>query len=117
MSKRSYQRIPSREGKILRHMRQKSGLSMRQAAARIGLSPAMISHVEIGRENLPKNRIGAMVQAYGYTIEQFREFMSGKVVPTNLRDECLELIRVMDESKLQPIHIMITAMMQQGGRK
>jgi transcriptional regulator with XRE-family HTH domain len=98
-------------------MRQKSGLSMRQAAARIGLSPAMISHVEIGRENLPKNRVGAMVQAYGCTIDQFREYMSGKVVPTSLRDECIDLIRIMDDVKLQPIHIMIMSMMQQGGRK
>lgn len=117
MSKRSYSRIPSREGKILRFMRLKSGLSMRQAASRVGISASMISHIEIGRENLPSGRIQTIVQAYGQTIQQFDDYMKGRPVPTNLRDECIELIRIMDDITLQPIHLMITSLLQQGARK
>lgn len=45
-----------------------------------------------------------LVAAYGYKIEEFFEFHDGKSIPTNLRDECIILLRRCDKSKIQLLH-------------
>jgi len=54
MSKRTSQVKLSVEAKVLRKLRERAGLSMREAGEKIGISNSMISQIENGRENFPK---------------------------------------------------------------
>ena len=88
-------------------MRQKSGMTLRRAADAIGISHCMISHIEVGREDVPTRRLEAMVTAYGYTMEDFSAYLEGRKMPLNYRDECVELVHGLDQEKLKSVHALL----------
>ena len=57
--------------------------------------------------NISVARMRTLIAACGFTEEQFLEFMDGKILPPNLRDECIKLIRKCPESKLTVLHPVI----------
>ena len=109
MSRRSYKRIPSKGGRVLRFMRQKSGLSLRAVAARVGISSCMICHIELGREDLPKGRLESLVVAYGYSLADFEGYMQGRKIAINYRDGCIEMVRALDLAKLKSVHALMSS--------
>jgi transcriptional regulator with XRE-family HTH domain len=106
---RSYKRISTIEGKILRYMRLSRDLSMRRAGRLFNLSDSTVCHYEHGRLDLSPRTVERFVLAYGYTMNQFEGFRSGaEAVPENLRDECITLLnRIQDPIKLRAIHTVL----------
>jgi hypothetical protein len=52
--------------------------------------------------DVSNERIKTMVAVYGYTMDDFFEYMDGdRDVPVNFRDECFILLRDMPDSKMQ----------------
>jgi transcriptional regulator with XRE-family HTH domain len=82
---------------------------MRGAAKEIGLSGTTVNHVENGRMDLNDKLIGRFVKAYGYTLGQYNDYLKGKEsIPFNHKEECISLIKSMDNSKLRAIHGLLS---------
>jgi len=50
-----------------------------------------------------------MVRAYGFSMKDFQTYMSTKTVPTNYRDECIDLIKQLDAEKLKSVYALISS--------
>jgi len=88
---------------------------MSQAGRLFQLTGSTISHIEHGRMDLPKARVEQMVMAYGYTMTDYNEYVAeGKKVPLNLRDECLAIVRKLDDMKLQALYAVVVNFLPQG---
>jgi transcriptional regulator with XRE-family HTH domain len=108
MSTRSQQKRITKEAQILRHLRIQAGLSLNQAGRKCAITGSAIAHIEQGRMDISRARIEAMVDGYGCTMEEFYEYMDGKPVPMNLRDECQIILRTLDPSKLTLAHGLLS---------
>lgn len=84
-------------------------LSLNQAGRAVRISGSAIAHMEQGRMDISGARLRTLIEAFGFTEEQFLEFMDGKAIPRNLRDECLNLIRLCPEDKLTVLHPVIAS--------
>ena len=80
---------------------------MSQAGKRAGITGSSISHIEQGRMNVSADRIRALVRAYGYSMDDFQDHFDGKPLPVSFRDECIALLKQIDESKLQAVHTIL----------
>lgn len=66
MSKRTDRVIVSPEGRVLKSLREKHGLSMKQAGSKLGVSDSYISQIENGRADCPKGeRLKPYLDLYG----------------------------------------------------
>jgi transcriptional regulator with XRE-family HTH domain len=66
MSKRTNKVIVSPEGRVLKGLREKHGLSMKQAGKALGVSDSYISQIENGRADCPKGeRLKPYLELYG----------------------------------------------------
>ncbi len=108
--KRSQIRRGSPESKIIRYMRMSRGIPMRAAGRLIGASDSLISHLETGRLDLSPARITQLVEAYGYTMEEFEEYQAGKPIPVlSIKDECIGLLDRLDDTKLRAVHAVLVS--------
>lgn len=110
MSGRFTNPVISIEAKTIRHMRLSKKISLNQAGRILRITGSAIAHFEQGRMELSSARIETMVTAYGYRMDEFYEFLDGKPIPLNFRDECLILIRKMDESQLPVVHALLQSL-------
>ncbi len=107
--RRSGQKIITTHSKILRCMRISKGLSMRKAAAVINLSDATVNHVENGRMDVNDQLIARFVKAYGYTKNEYNDYLKGKIqIPTDFRNECISILKNIDKDKLKAIHGLLS---------
>jgi transcriptional regulator with XRE-family HTH domain len=107
-SKRSQQKRITTASKILRFMRMSRQISMRAAGARNGISDSSINHYEQGRMDISPARLRQLVASYGYTMQEFEEFASGKPLPVlSIKDECFSLIDRLEEAKLRAVHALL----------
>ena len=107
MATRSEQKRITVEAKTLRHMRHSRGMSLNEAGRECGISGSAIAHIEQGRMDVSSKRIETMVAAYGFTMDQFYEYIEGKTVPINFRDESIALLRELDEARLPMVHALL----------
>lgn len=105
--KRSQQKNITRDAQILRYMRISRGKSLNESGKIVRISGSAIAHIEQGRMDISRERMKTLIAAYGYTMEDYLEFHDGKTIPTNLRDECIVLLRRCDESRIQILHPLI----------
>jgi len=105
--KRSQQKRITKEAQIMRHMRLSKGLSLNDAAKKINISGSAIAHIEQGRMDLSQKRIESLVEVYGYSMGDYLEYLDGKDVPVNHRDECIQLLGQIDEIKLRAVHSVL----------
>lgn len=81
---RSYKVILTNEGQVLKQLRLKSKLSMREAGVRVGVSDSYISLIENGRTDPPRtDSLARFLKVYGgisekYFYELVREFKAEK---------------------------------------
>ena len=94
----------SLEAQVLRHLRLSKNLSLNQAGRVLRITGSAIAHMEQGRMDISKKRIETMVQGYGYAMDEFYEYLDGKPIPINYRDECLIIIRQLEPAQLQAIY-------------
>lgn len=102
--RRSDHKFMTKEASLLKFMRESRFLSMRRVAPILGLSEATVNHSENGRRDLDDALIKRFLKVYGYTWDEFKEMLSGKVeVPEHLRSECIDVINRLDDSKLKTV--------------
>lgn len=107
--KRSQQKRITLENKILRYMRMSKGISMREAGRISGCSDSAISHYEQGRMDISPSRIATLVQAYGYSLQDWEEYKAGKPIPVlSIQDECAALLKRLDDQQLKAVHGLLT---------
>ena len=83
---------------------------MRKAGSLLNLSGASINHYEHGRMDIPEGAIPKLVKAYGYTMEEYQEYLDGKPIPVlDMKVECISLLARIDASKLRAVHAVLTS--------
>lgn len=113
MSKRTSQVIISPEGRILKKLREKNGLSMRAVASKLGLSDSYISQIENGRANCPKGEsLDKLLKIYGgigqkYFFELCRDWEKESTDEDFIRDNLSKL----SKDNLMLIKAMMTTML------
>jgi transcriptional regulator with XRE-family HTH domain len=109
MSRRTSRVIRSKEGKVLRYLRNRHGLSMRRAGELIGISDSYISQIENGRENPPnRKRLESFLAVYGgigtkYFFELCREWEERETDEEVVRD----LLPKLRESQLKAVRTLV----------
>ena len=102
--RRSDKKIMTKEARVLKHFRQSRKLSMTKAAELIGVSEATVNHSENGRRDLDLSTIQKFLKAYSYSYEEYSAVLNGEVeLMSNVRDDCIELIKRLDDTKLKAI--------------
>jgi transcriptional regulator with XRE-family HTH domain len=103
-SRRCDLKIESKEGKLLKYLRESRNLSVRAAGRIMGTSDSTVSHTEHGRRDLDKETLQMFLDAYGYSHQEFERMLRGDIVlPENMRGECIEIIKRLDSSKLKAV--------------
>lgn len=98
----------TKEAHILKYMRESRQLSMRKAASVTGRSEAQINHAENGRRDLTPDFILEMVQGYGYSYQDFLDFVTDKKdVPEHTLSECIEILKRLDPVKLRTVKTIL----------
>ena len=102
--RRSDIKVMTKEALVLKHLRESRKISLRRAAKLAGLSEAKVNHAENGRCDLKPDLILKLLNAYGYEYEYFMSLVSNKIpLPENLFQECVEILKRLDKSKLRTI--------------
>ena len=114
---RSSQKRITKEAIILRHMRLSKKLSLNKAGRLMSITGSAVAHIEGGRMEVSRARIEAMVSAYGFTTDEYLEFFDGKELPLNLRDECVGIIKQLDDLKLQAVYAVLVNFMPVGSTR
>jgi transcriptional regulator with XRE-family HTH domain len=83
---------------------------MRQAGRINGISVSAINHYEHGRMDISATRIAQLVESYGYTMQDFSEYLAGKPLPMlSIKAECVGLLDRIDDTKLKAVHAVLTS--------
>ncbi len=112
-----HQKKITQEAIILRHMRHTRQLSLNQAGRLIGITGSAVAHFEQGRTTLSRARIETFLEAFRYTRDEYLEFFDNDSLPINLRDECLGIVKRLDEAKLQAVHAVLVNFMPKNTRR
>jgi transcriptional regulator with XRE-family HTH domain len=108
MRKRSQEKRITREAKIIRFMRVSKRISQREAARLLGISEPAIGHYENGRMDISQLRLGQFLVVYGFTKQEFDEFVAGKEIPIiSIKNKCIELLNQINKAKLHTIHTIL----------
>ena len=116
MSRSSQKRI-TQEAIVLRHLRLSRKLSLNKAGRLVGITGSAIAHIEGGRMEVSRARTDTMVEAYGYTRDDYLEFFDGRELPINLRMECTSIIGQLDDTKLQAVYAVLVNFMPSGAAR
>lgn len=101
-NRRSDHKIITKEGKVLKYLRESRKLSMRRAGQIIGTSDAFINHSENGRLDLTPTNIMKLLNAYGYQWDYFQKIVTGEIeLPENDLDDCIQILRRLKPEKLK----------------
>ena len=110
-ARRSDLKILTKEGAVLKYLRESRKLSVRKAAKIVGLSDTKISHSENGRCDLNPSIILKCINAYGYSYEDFKMMLEGEIeVPDHIRSECVDIINRLAEKKLKMVKAFLVTL-------
>ena len=112
--KRSQQKRITKEAMVLRYMRHSRKLSLNAAGRLVGISGSAIAHIEQGRMDISRARLQTLLKAYRFTQDEYLEFFDGRPVPISLRDECIGILKQLDESRLQAVHAVLVNFLPPG---
>lgn len=109
-NRRSDHKIITKEGKVLKYLRESRKLSMRSAGKILGTSDALINHSENGRLDLTPTLIMKLLNAYGYEWSYFHKLVQGEIeIPQNDFDECVQILKRMKPDKLKVIKNILSS--------
>lgn len=101
-NRRSDHRILTKEGRVLKFLRESRKLSMRSAGRIIGTSDALINHSENGRLDLTPALIMKLLNAYGYQWDYYQKLVKGEIdLPESDLEDCIQLLKRMKPEKLK----------------
>lgn len=113
MSNRSSQKLITRECVMLRHLREKLSLSMRDAARLAGINPATVNHIENGRQAIREEHLLALLPIYGETLASYRNYLAKEQLPLSReRSECLSALNSLPETEVQSLHPLLSLMLK-----
>jgi transcriptional regulator with XRE-family HTH domain len=101
--RRSYQKIITKECRVLRSLRRQKGLSQDQASAQCGYSRPSIGHIENGRIELTTARIVHILKCYQIPFHEFENCLKKDVQKDELADQCMRKIQLIGDDKLNLI--------------
>ena len=105
--RRSYQKIITKECRVLKSLRVEKGLSQDQASAVCGYPRATIGHIENGRIQLDQSRIRHIVSSYGLEFEKFLKLMGEENLRNEILDKAIERLKTLSEEKLKLVTAVI----------
>jgi transcriptional regulator with XRE-family HTH domain len=105
--RRSYQRIITKEVRVLKILRLMKNLSQDQASSVCGYSRPSIGHIENGRITLDPNRIEHIVESYGHPMTEFDRLMREEIIRDEILDEAFDKIRCLPEDKLKIVSSLL----------
>lgn len=105
--RRSYQKVITKEVRILTLLRKRRKLTQDKASALCGYSRPTIGHIENGRMEIPPERIRHIINCYGFSMDEFQKLMSEEILREDVLSECQERLVQLSEDKLKVIHAML----------
>lgn len=109
--RRSYQKIITKEVRVLKVLRQMKKLSQAKASSLCGYSRPTIGHIEQGRIELDRERIEHIVRAYRFEMREFDQMMGEDVFRDELLTKCVQRIESLSPEKLRLINSLLEAKM------
>lgn len=108
--RRSYQKIITKEVKILVGMRKLRGYSQPKASAICGYARPSIGHIENGRIELHGERIKHIVQSYGFTMRDFEKHKRSELLVTDTLNECISIVSKLSIENLNIAYTLLKTM-------
>jgi transcriptional regulator with XRE-family HTH domain len=84
LGKSSHNNKESKEGEVLRYIREARKLSLKNVAIKLSLKAQQVDHFENGRKFYTKEDIDMFLKTYEFTMENFEVLMSLKVLNKQL---------------------------------
>ena len=112
LPKRNYHRIITKEVRVIRVLRQKSGVSQLQAARQCGYARAVFGHIENGRIELPEPRLEHIVRCLGHDWIAFQKLMNAEVLRDELIEQCTQYLKNLDDTRLDSAATVIKALLK-----
>ena len=98
--RRSYQKVITKECKVLKSLRRMKKISQDNASKLCGYPRASIGHIENGRIELSKERIEHIVRSYGYAFLDYEDALEKAEQRDSIIDSCIEKIEQLGDDKL-----------------
>ena len=109
--KRSSKKKITKKARVLRHIRVSAGISQREAGRKCSISEAAVGHYENGRMDVSEERLAQFLVAYKCSMNEFNALMADQQIPIfSVKEECIVLLRKLEESKLRTVHTVIVAL-------
>lgn len=108
--RRSYQKIITKEVRVLRSMRKMKGLSQYKACELCGYPKATIGHIENGRIDISEMRIKHIVESYGYKFSDFEEYLKQDETKDIMIEKCIDKMYSLDKCKLDLVNNLIRSL-------
>ena len=100
--------IMSNEAKVLKKLREKAGLSMRQAGEAMGVSSSLVSQIENGRENIPEGpRLQRFLDCYGVGLSIFKKHVKEYREDLTDKDVVESLLVKIDLKYMATLRVMV----------
>ena len=111
MSKRSQQKRICAQTRVLKFLRERAGISVRNAARLSGVGDSVINHLENGRIDIHQRHLDRLLPAYGASMQTFEMFASGSVaMPQDVRADCLEIVKSLSLDQLRTAHPVLVSL-------
>lgn len=106
---RKYQKIISKESRVLTILRKRAKLSQPEAAKLCGFSRSMIDHRESGRVDLSDKteEIRKVVSSYGFKMENYYDLLNSEILRDEVIDECLKILETISDDKLRAVQALL----------
>ena len=98
--RRSYQRVITKECRVLKSLRKTKGITQDNASYLCGYSRPTVGHIENGRIGLSKERIKYIIKCYGYKYSDFEANLGKEELRDEVLYSCIGKIELLDDSKL-----------------
>ena len=99
--RRSYQKMITKECRVLKSLRRSKGITQDDASYLCGYSRPTIGHIENGRIELSKERIAHILECYGYKYTVFEANLNKEAQRDEVVDRCINKIQLLDDTKLE----------------
>jgi transcriptional regulator with XRE-family HTH domain len=101
---RSKKIVLTDEALVLKRLRLGNGLSLQQAASRLGKSHSIIAHIENGRMGVPRGKaLDAILEVYGVSLRTFQNYVTTYKGKRTAKDEIIDLLDRLNPEKLNVI--------------
>ena len=108
--RRSYQKLITKECKVLKSLRRMKRISQDDASKLCGYSRPTIGHIENGRIELSKERIKHIVKSYGYDHINFEKEYEKNEQRDEIIEKCINKLIMLSEEKLNTIKTILESL-------